>query len=286
MTNKNGNKSALRRWLTGAETTSKRKSSPAGESNLQFSGDPDMDRAKAWWNEHGRSIVGGVVIGLSAVVGFNYWQNYQQTQAGDASILFEQLREEIESATETEAETESEAETDAEADAETETENEADAETDTETEADADAETETTTNTSIETIADELMSGYASTPYATHAAFTLAKFAVESGDLDKAARALEWVLDNADEDGLLHIARLRLASVLLSKGETDSVVTLLQVQDTAGFTARYHELRGDAHFQKGDTAGARSAYQSSIDRLSPNSAERSLLKLKLDNLGG
>ena len=282
MTNKNGNKSALRRWLTGAETTSKRKSSPAGESNLQFSGDPDMDRAKAWWNEHGRSIVGGVVIGLSAVVGFNYWQNYQQTQAGDASILFEQLREEIEAATEAETDTEAETETENEADAETDTETDAETEADAET----DTETETETNTSIETIADELMSGYASTPYATHAAFTLAKFAVESGDLDKAARALEWVLDNADEDGLLHIARLRLASVLLSKGETDSVVTLLQVQDTAGFTARYHELRGDAHFQKGDTAGARSAYQSSIDRLSPNSAERSLLKLKLDNLGG
>lgn len=225
--------------------------------------DSDLQRAKVWWKEYGRALVGGAVLGLFAVVGFNYWQHREQTQAETASNLFEDLRDLV--AMEAAA-----AAADEQAGA---AENEP---------------PESEAAEAIQSTADRLMSDYPSTPYAIHAAFVLAKHRVESGQLDQAGQALEWILDNAEDNALRHIARLRLASVLLAREETDSAISLLQAQvnDTAGFTALYNELAGDAYLQNGDIVGARSAYQSSMEQLPPGSVGRFLIKLKLDGLGG
>ena len=264
----------------------------------QIARDPELERVRSWWDEHGKAIVAGVVLGIAGVVGFNYWQHYQQTRAEEASVLFERLRNMLE-----EAEAATEAAT--EADADTETTDQADADTDTTTDADADTETETTTQADADTEADadpetsaairrlagDLMADYRATPYAVHGAFALAKFAVDHGDIEGAAEALRWALDNGDDDSLRHIARLRLAMVLLAGGQADEVITLVTVVETAGFTARYQELEGDAHLQKGDADAARSAYRRSLAALPqaalPQAAqERALVKLKLDQLGG
>lgn len=236
----------------------------ADERKLHFANDPQLDRVREWWQQHGRPIIGGLSLGLLAVAGFNYWQHHQQTRGEDASILFERLQAEIETAGEAEAEVE--------------------ADTDAETETDTDTDTKATP--AVETIAEELMSAYGATPYAAHAAFALAKFAVEDGDLAAAARALRWTLNNSQDNTLLHIARLRLASVLLSQDETDEALSMLNEADPEGFVARYDELIGDALLQQGEVAAAREAYQRSLEQLSPSADEHALLKLKLDNLGG
>lgn len=224
--------------------------------------DSDLQRAKVWWKEYGRALVGGAVIGLFAVVGFNYWQHREQTQAETASNLFEDLRDLVAI--------------------------EAAAAADEEAEAAENEPAESEAAEAIESTADRLMTDYPSTPYATHAAFVLAKHFVESGQLGQAGQALEWILDNTEDSALQHIARLRLASVLLAREETDSAISLLQAQvnDTAGFTALYNELVGDAYLQNGDLVGARSAYQSSMEQLPQGSVGRFLIKLKLDGLGG
>lgn len=291
-------------------------------------GDSDMERARAWWQDYGRAIVAGTVIGLSAVVGFNYWQHREQTRAEAASDLFETMHELIAThaaevaAAEAEAEAKSaeeaaESEDDAGDETAEETVDEtvdetADSgdddaaesddavETAAEETADDSAETEpaepqeSETAVAIRAAADELMSDYASTPYAAHAAFALAKLAVDDGDLEPAAQALQWVIDNADDDDpvLQHIARLRLASVLLAQGEAARVIELLRRPAAAdengggGFAARYDELSGDAHLQNGDADAARAAYQTGLERLTAGSVGHVLLKLKLDNLGG
>ena len=257
----------------------------ADENRPLISRDPELEKAKAWWQAHGWPIVAGIAIGLTAVVGFNYWQSYEQTRAENASILFERLRGVIEAKAEVEAEAETESEAETETETETESETETETGTETETEAETDSEPEADSGARIQRIAEELMADYSATPYAVHGAFALAKFSVDGGDLDQAARVLRWILDNGDDDGLIHIARLRLAAVLLSTGEVDSAVTLLDVVDPAEFAARYYELTGDARLQKGDRAGARSAYQRSMTALPENVPGRALLKLKLDDLG-
>ena len=50
-----------------------------------------IEHLKAWWDENGKWIIGGVVISLSAVFGWQTWQAQQLTQAEQASDLYEQL---------------------------------------------------------------------------------------------------------------------------------------------------------------------------------------------------
>ena len=271
-----------------------------------------MERAREWWRDYGRAIVAGAVIGLSAVVGFNYWQHREQTRAESASDLFETMHELLAThATEVAA---AEAEAEAAAAAEAAEEN---AEDDAAENEDADSasddstvdetaadETAAESTETVETVepaesetaaairdtAEELMADYAATPYAVHAAFALAKLSVERGELAPAAQSLQWILDHTggDDAVLRHIARLRLASVLLAQNLPGPAIELLRrpVDATTGFTARYDELRGDAHLQSGDSDAARDAYRRGLDALSADSIGHFLLKLKLDNLGG
>ncbi|MGR3984668.1 MAG: tetratricopeptide repeat protein [Gammaproteobacteria bacterium] len=235
--------------------------------------DPDLERARAWWKGYGRSIIGGAAIALASVTGYNYWQNHQQTRAAEASELFEQLRAEIETAEEAR-----------EADAAKEDDS-ADSADSADSGDSADAGAKPGRTAALAARADQLMRDYASTPYAIHAAFALAKFAVESGDAARATGALEWAVANAREDALRHIARLRLAALLLAGGQADAAANLLEVGDTAAFAARYHELRGDAAFQQADPASARAHWQSGLEAMPRGDASRALLQLKLDNLG-
>jgi len=273
-----------------------------------------MERAREWWRDYGRAIVAGAVIGLSAVVGFNYWQHREQTRAESASDLFETMHELLATHATEVATAEAEAEAaaaaeEAEENAEDDAGEDADSAGDDSTVADA-AESDAAEETAAETVetdepaepeesetaaairdtAAELMADYAATPYAVHAAFALAKLSVERGELAPAAQSLQWILDHTggDDAVLRHIARLRLASVLLAQNEAARAIELLRrpVDATTGFTARYDELRGDAHLQSGDSDAARDAYRRGLDALSADSIGHFLLKLKLDNLGG
>ena len=233
------------------------------DEELRHPDDPELARARAWWNDYGRAIVGGVAVALVAVTGYNYWQNHQQTRAVEASGLYEQLRAEIGAAEEARDEAEGGESADDD---------------------DATSEDTAESEAAIASLADRLMRDYASTPYAIHAAFALAKFAVESGDDARATAALQWALDNGNDDILRHVARLRLAALLLAGGRADEAADLLQASELPAFAERYHELRGDAAFQRGDRASARAHWQSGLDAMPRGDASRALLQLKLNNL--
>ena len=56
---------------------------------LELAEDEDLARAKAWWKENGSSIIGGIVIGTTMVVSYNYWQKYQDNHALEVAQLYE-----------------------------------------------------------------------------------------------------------------------------------------------------------------------------------------------------
>ena len=139
-------------------------------------------------------------------------------------------------------------------------------------------------------LADDLAADYASTPYAIHAALLIARRAVEQDNLEEAASRLEWALSNTDEEGLGHIARIRLAMVMLAMENPDRVLSLASdeiAQTPSGqkFASRYAELRGDALVLKGELEAAGEAYQASLLSLPDGAPNRALLQLKFDNLG-
>lgn len=53
--------------------------------------DEQVTKLKEWWKENGMSISVGVGLGLTAIVGYNWWQSYTETRAETASTMFENL---------------------------------------------------------------------------------------------------------------------------------------------------------------------------------------------------
>lgn len=54
-----------------------------------------VEAIKKWWNENGRSIVGGIVLGLVAVFGWQAWNQHQDQTAADASLRYEKMGQAI-----------------------------------------------------------------------------------------------------------------------------------------------------------------------------------------------
>ena len=64
-----------------------------------------------------------------------------------------------------------------------------------------------------------------------------------------------------------------------------AALALTAARDPGGFESEYAELKGDALLAKGDRDGARTAYQTALDKLPPQSPYQRLLAMKRDNLG-
>ena len=50
-----------------------------------------VEKVKSWLKENGMSIVFGIIIGVGGIGGYNYWVQYQEDVAVEASNHFEQL---------------------------------------------------------------------------------------------------------------------------------------------------------------------------------------------------
>jgi predicted negative regulator of RcsB-dependent stress response len=56
-----------------------------------------LEALKRWWSENGRSVVGGVVLGLALVGGWRGWQYYQHDRAASAGARYDEMRAAAES---------------------------------------------------------------------------------------------------------------------------------------------------------------------------------------------
>ncbi len=50
-----------------------------------------IDAVKKWWRENGTAVVGGVVIGLAALFGWQGWEKHRDAQAEQASTIYSQI---------------------------------------------------------------------------------------------------------------------------------------------------------------------------------------------------
>ena len=130
-----------------------------------------------------------------------------------------------------------------------------------------------------------LLGQYSDTPYSTLAALTMAKIKVDEDNPVGAKSHLRWALDHSDQADLKHIARLRLVRVLISEGNTEEAMALIESVDFGKYAASYQELKGDALVAKGQIDQAKGAYNLALQSLDPGSRLRSYIEIKLDNLG-
>lgn len=54
-----------------------------------------IEAMRHWWQENGRYVVGGIVLGVAILVGWNQWRSYQLSNGLEASALYETLVEDV-----------------------------------------------------------------------------------------------------------------------------------------------------------------------------------------------
>ena len=136
------------------------------------------------------------------------------------------------------------------------------------------------------TLLEELNREYAWTPYASLGTLIAARVQVEANELDKAAAGLKSVMDNAKDDELKMVARLRLARVQSALGKHDEALATLKVDEPGEFAPRLADTRGDVLLAKGDRDGALREYLAARGTENNGRLDFELLDLKIRDLGG
>jgi predicted negative regulator of RcsB-dependent stress response len=137
----------------------------------------------------------------------------------------------------------------------------------------------------VRDLATQIAGNYGATAYGVFAALSAARASFESGDLADARSRLTWVVENAREDAIRDVARLRLAGVLLDEKNYAEALKLMESRPAESMTGLYADLRGDILLAQGNRAEARNAYQLALDKSEGGSAYRATIQLKLDSLG-
>lgn len=207
--------------------------------NVYTTDEEKVEALKSWWKQNGKSVIGGILIGVAILYGGKTWLSQRHAHAEAASMAYEAMMQEL--------------------------------------------------NQDKKDLAAErgaaILGQYSDTAYAELAALAMAKIKVEENDLVAAKTHLRWAMENAKQDEIKLIARLRLARVLNSEGKQDDALKLVDTPDTGKFAAAYAELKGDIYVAKGNSNDARTAYNIALQSLDPGSRDRHYLEMKLDDLG-
>jgi predicted negative regulator of RcsB-dependent stress response len=131
----------------------------------------------------------------------------------------------------------------------------------------------------------DLKQRYPRTAFAEQAGLTAAKVQFAKGQADGARASLAWVAENAVEDEIKTVARLRLAGLQLDARQFDEALKTLDAAQSVDFEALVQDRRGDIYMAQGQTAQARAAYQRAWLALSDKADYRRLVDAKLTALG-
>ena len=134
--------------------------------------------------------------------------------------------------------------------------------------------------------AGAILEQYPRTTYAAMAALVSAKAHFQGGDLKTAHAQLAWVAENAKDEALQDIARLRLVSVMLDEKAYDDALKALDAKHGAAFDAQFLAASGDVLVAQGKKEEARGAYKAALDKADAKDAGlHGFIQLRLDALG-
>ena len=135
---------------------------------------------------------------------------------------------------------------------------------------------------------DDMKQRYASTSYAPQAGLLVAKLAIDGGKVDAAATAsaaLQWVADNATDEGYRVVAALRLAALMVEAQQFEQAQKLLESVQAEAFVGLAQDRLGDVYALQNKPAEAKAAYLKAFSALDADSEYRRLIKIKLNALG-
>ena len=134
-----------------------------------------------------------------------------------------------------------------------------------------------------ETTVASLDGEYGNSSYAAQSKLAMARLYMDKNRDQDAAEALNGLLAMSGYEHLKHVARARLAKILLYQGKPEEVLSLLEGQDNPAFAARYAEELGDAYVALGRYDEARASYQAALGEAQPT-VDQGLIQRKLMDL--
>ena len=216
---------------------------------LDAAEEESIEALKKWWKENGRQLATLVIVVFASYTGWLLWQNSRNSTVEAASDLYEEIL--------TLALVEPGVPG-----------NEQDA------------------NRILE-VSEQLQTEYSGSVYALFGSLFAAQQSVKANDLEAAEASLQWVLDNQQDglfnktdEGLILTTNLRLGRVILSKGDPERALNLVNNIDPKTFEAGFAELRGDIYVAMGRMIDARDAYIAAQQAGSNSDG----LRMKLDDI--
>ncbi|MDB5912674.1 MAG: hypothetical protein JWP22_1349 [Ramlibacter sp.] len=137
----------------------------------------------------------------------------------------------------------------------------------------------------VEQAFKDIKDKFGRTSYAQQAGLLAARTLAEKGNPDAARAALQWVANDAGDDGLKAIARLRLAGMLVDAKNYDEALKQLSSGMPREFEALAADRRGDIYNLQGKKNEAKTEYAKAWQAFGPESEYRMLVEVKLTALG-
>lgn len=131
----------------------------------------------------------------------------------------------------------------------------------------------------------DLKERYPRTAQAEQGALLAARVQFDRGQADAAKASLQWAAQNARDDEIRTVARLRLAGLLMQSKDYDAALKELDAANAPTFAALVADRRGDVLLAMGKPAEAKAAYQDAWKSMDPKLEVRQLLEAKLTALG-
>ena len=211
-----------------------------------LSDEEQLNSLKNNTKKYSSTVISGVLIALIAYSGWTYWQNKQQGEAQLQTAKVQQLMDQA---------------------------------------ATVDVKDDNAWNSLTKT-ADEIVKNYPDSVQAIQTQLMLAKLAFERNDYATAEKALIKVENTkVDDQGLIHVVKLRLAYSQLAQDKFDAALKSLSAVTDPAFKATADEARGDVYVAKNDIENAKKAYMSAWDGLLERQQERQILQIKLESVG-
>lgn len=136
----------------------------------------------------------------------------------------------------------------------------------------------------ITVLAERLKKDYTKTPYATLAAFHLARLAVNEKQLSRAKAQLQFALGQSQVPAFRQVARLRLARILMAETQFQAALDLLKTVDDKSYQGSIAQLQGDIYVALDQPTKAHQAYASALKTLPPHALVHGWIQMKQDNV--
>lgn len=205
-----------------------------------------VEALKQWWKDNGSSVVTGVLLGLSVLLGFKAWQSWQERQSMGASNLYAQMM--IYAGNDSAA----------------------------------DGPNEQVQALANQLISDHSGSVYA-TLAALQLAREAVRQGELSAAEAQLRWALEHAgSEEVRHTARLRLIRVLIGL----KQFDDAEKQLAGVQDAGAYASRYSELKGDLAVARGQNAAAADAYRQALDQLPENASNQALLTAKYESVSG